>query len=55
MLAWLSGKKTYIAAIATIVTAISAYANHTIDMGALITAISTAVLATFLRSGIANS
>jgi len=54
MRAWLSGYKAYIAGAGVILTAVAAYANNTMDLSEMITAIFTGLGIMGLRAGIAK-
>ncbi len=51
---WLVGKKTYLAALAAVVVALTSYANGTTDAWQTIVAIGGAIFAATIRSGISS-
>lgn len=55
MLDRLKGSKTFWAAVVVVVTAVGAYLTGEIELSALLTAVSTAVIGIFLRDGIAKT
>jgi hypothetical protein len=47
----LTGKKTYMTAVGGILTAVGAYFSGEMEMGTMISVVTTSLLAVFLRSG----